>query len=170
MRSQRVLYIAMRVAIPGEHQVQPLQVSVRVPAFEFVAMEIVVRPLPFAEQQPVAMSARVRTRAQMRAQAAAVAIDVEVPDGLVIQGDGYLLRQALNNLLENALAFSSADSRLQLSAAREGGGVVLALQLAGSPDFSGSAYAVFKTAFGALVTVLLQPVMVFAVLEGRERA
>ena len=51
-----------------------------------------------------------------------------------------------------------------------GGGVVLALQLAGSPDFSGSAYAVFKTAFGGLVTVLLQPVMVFAALEGLERA
>ena len=49
-----------------------------------------------------------------------------------------------------------------------GGGVVLALQLAGSPDFSGSGYAVFKTAFGALVTVVLQPVMVFAALRGRE--
>jgi len=74
----------------------------------------------------------------MRAQAAAVAIDVEVPDGLVIQGDGYLLRQALNNLLENALAFSSADSRLQLSAAREGDGVVLRVADRGSgvPDYA----------------------------------
>ena len=39
-----------------------------------------------------------------------------------------------------------------------GGGVVMALQLAGSPDFAGADYALFKTAFGALVTGVLQPV------------
>lgn len=45
-----------------------------------------------------------------------------------------------------------------------GGGVVMALQLAGSPDFAGADYALFKTAFGALVTGVLQPVMVFSAL------
>jgi hypothetical protein len=49
-----------------------------------------------------------------------------------------------------------------------GGGVVLALQWAGSPDFAGTGYAAFKTAFGALVTLLLQPVMVFAALADHQ--
>nr|WP_267473022.1 two-component system sensor histidine kinase CreC [Stenotrophomonas rhizophila] len=74
----------------------------------------------------------------MRAQAAAVQIDVEAPDALVIQGDGYLLRQALNNLLENALAFSSPAGRIQLSAAREGQGVALRVADRGSgvPEYA----------------------------------
>jgi hypothetical protein len=45
-----------------------------------------------------------------------------------------------------------------------GGGMVLALQLLGSPAFAGTDYAVFKGAYGALLTLVLQPVMVFAAL------
>ncbi|WP_305807210.1 hypothetical protein, partial [Stenotrophomonas sp. YIM B06876] len=45
-----------------------------------------------------------------------------------------------------------------------GGGSVLALQAMGAPEFSGNGYAVFKGVYGALVTVVLQPVMVFAAL------
>lgn len=45
-----------------------------------------------------------------------------------------------------------------------GGGAVLALQLLGSPGFVGTDYALFKGAYGALLTLVLQPVMVFAAL------
>jgi two-component system sensor histidine kinase CreC len=74
----------------------------------------------------------------MRAQAADVAVGIEVADGLEIQGDAYLLRQALNNLLENALAFSSPGSRVQLGASREGDGVVLRVADRGSgvPEYA----------------------------------
>ncbi len=74
----------------------------------------------------------------MRAQAAGVAVDVESDAPLEVQGDPYLLRQALNNLLENALAFSAAGSRIALGAAREGDSVVLRVADRGSgvPDYA----------------------------------
>ncbi len=46
-----------------------------------------------------------------------------------------------------------------------GGGSVLAMQALGAPEFDGNGYAWFKGAYGALVTVILQPVMVFAALR-----
>ena len=74
----------------------------------------------------------------MRAQAAGVAVDVESDAALEVQGDPYLLRQALNNLLENALAFSAAGSRIALGAVREGDSVVLRVADRGSgvPDYA----------------------------------
>ncbi|WP_457319549.1 two-component system sensor histidine kinase CreC [Stenotrophomonas sp. P5_B8] len=93
------------------------------------------------KREPIDLGVLLGTAADavaMRAQSVAVRVDVEVPDGLVIQGDGYLLRQALNNLLENALAFSSAEACVQLSAARDGQGVVLRVADRGSgvPDYA----------------------------------
>lgn len=93
------------------------------------------------KREPIDLGLLLRTAADavaMRAQSAAVSVEVEVPDGLVIQGDGYLLRQALNNLLENALAFSTAEACVQLSAARDGEGVVLRVADRGSgvPDYA----------------------------------
>ena len=49
-----------------------------------------------------------------------------------------------------------------------GGATVLALQLLGSPSFVGTDYALFKGAFGSLLTFVLQPTMVFAALALRE--
>lgn len=93
------------------------------------------------KREPIELGALLQAAAAavaMRAQAARVGLDIEVPDGLEVQGDGYLLRQALNNLLENALAFAAADSRIQLSAAREGEGVALRVADRGSgvPDYA----------------------------------
>ncbi len=51
-----------------------------------------------------------------------------------------------------------------------GGGVVLALQLLGGPGFAGADYALFKGAYGTLLTLALQPVMVFAALAPHESA
>lgn len=51
-----------------------------------------------------------------------------------------------------------------------GGGMVLALHLLGSPSFVGVDYALFKGAYGALLTIVLQPVMVFAALARHQGA
>ncbi|WP_313348686.1 two-component system sensor histidine kinase CreC [Stenotrophomonas sp.] len=74
----------------------------------------------------------------VRAQAAGMGVDVEVEPGLEILGDGYLLRQALNNLLENALAFSAAGSGITLRAVADAEGVVLQVADRGSgvPDYA----------------------------------
>lgn len=87
------------------------------------------------KREPIDLAALLQAAAAavaVRAQGARVRIEVEVGEGLVIQGDGYLLRQSLNNLLENALAFSSADACVQLSAARDGEGVMLRVADRGS--------------------------------------
>ena len=51
-----------------------------------------------------------------------------------------------------------------------GGAGVLAMTLAGAPDFSGPTYAVVKGIYAALLTMALQPVMVFAALRPVARA
>jgi len=43
-----------------------------------------------------------------RLDAADVRLEVQLADGLAVHGDGFLLRQALSNLLDNAIAFSRA--------------------------------------------------------------
>ena len=74
----------------------------------------------------------------MRAQAAGVQVQVQDTAGLVVSGDAWLLGQALNNLLENALAFSPSGTTVELGAARDGDAVVLSVADRGSgvPDYA----------------------------------
>lgn len=78
--------------------------------------------------------------AQLRAQAAGVEVQVQVqpPGTMALQGDGYLLRQALGNLLDNAIDFSPVGSSIQLIAAVQAGGIALQVvdQGAGIPEFA----------------------------------
>ena len=61
-----------------------------------------------------------------------------VPAGLAVEGDGFLLRQALRNLLDNAIAFSPPGSRIALAATAVDGEVRITVADAGPgiPDYA----------------------------------
>lgn len=87
--------------------------------------------LPELLQQTVAA-------AQVHAQAAGVEVRTDAVADLSIQGDAYLLRQALNNLVDNAVAFSPSGTQVVLQAQVEDGGVRLQVadRGAGIPDYA----------------------------------
>lgn len=87
--------------------------------------------LPDLLQQTVAA-------AQVRAQAAGVEVRTDAVADLSVQGDAYLLRQALNNLVDNAVAFSPSGTEVVLQAQVEDGGVRLQVadRGAGIPDYA----------------------------------
>jgi two-component system, OmpR family, sensor histidine kinase CreC len=69
-----------------------------------------------------------------------LSIAVDVPEGLVLQGDALLLRQALGNLLLNALEHSLAGAEVELRAWRDGAMLTLQVQDRGPgvPDWAAS--------------------------------
>ncbi|MGY0504684.1 two-component system sensor histidine kinase CreC [Luteimonas sp. e5] len=92
--------------------------------------------------QPVAIGDLLEAaRADVLAQAQAGEVEVHmaaVEPGLAVSGDRFLLRQALGNLLENAIAFSPANARVELSARTQGAHVRLEVRDhgAGVPDYA----------------------------------
>ena len=75
--------------------------------------------------------------AQVRAQAGVQVRIGSVPD-MRVQGDAYLLRQALHNLIDNAIAFSPPGADIALQAEVDGQGVRLQVadRGAGIPDYA----------------------------------
>lgn len=71
-------------------------------------------------------------------QAQTLVVDCQLPAQALVQGDAFLLRQALSNLLDNAIAFSPAGARVVLSVQRqdEGWQVAVADQGPGVPDYA----------------------------------
>jgi two-component system sensor histidine kinase CreC len=73
-----------------------------------------------------------------RLQAARLSLHCELPERAPVQGDAFLLRQALGNLLDNAIAFSPEGGwiALRLRAEQQGWQVALLDQGPGVPDYA----------------------------------
>ena len=74
-----------------------------------------------------------------RAQSANVVLDVaSIDPALTVNGDGFLLRQALGNVIDNAIDFSPPNGRVTLDALREGEQVLIRVhdQGPGVPEFA----------------------------------
>ena len=73
-----------------------------------------------------------------RLQAAHMRLDCELPERASVQGDVFLLRQALGNPLDNAIAFSPEGGRITLRLRQEDSGWEVALldQGPGVPDYA----------------------------------
>lgn len=93
------------------------------------------------EQVPVALHALVEELAQSQAAriaAAALTVENRIPVELSVRGERFLLRQALANLLDNALDFAPPGGWLRFAAARQGSQVELRLFNQGPaiPDYA----------------------------------
>jgi two-component system sensor histidine kinase CreC len=60
---------------------------------------------------------------RQRAESGGIELRVDAPPGIALEGDGFLLRQALVNLLDNALDFAPRGSVVEARALREGDAV-----------------------------------------------
>ncbi|MCD6059762.1 MAG: two-component sensor histidine kinase [Moraxellaceae bacterium] len=93
------------------------------------------QPLPV---DLVALWHTLRDEAAPRLAQRQLEVDESLPASAVVLGDAFLLRLALGNLLENAIAFSPAGSRIEVRLEAREGRVVLQLrdQGAGIPDYA----------------------------------
>ncbi len=93
------------------------------------------------EMETVEVSAMVRTVAESHEPLLAgkgVRIDLDVPDRLPITGNAFLLHQALENLVQNAIEFSPAGGTVKVTAAADRDRVTLTVtdDGPGIPDYA----------------------------------
>lgn len=77
------------------------------------------------------LAQQVRDDCETRLAARSLALDIDVDD-ITLPGDPLLLRQALGNLLDNAIDFSAGGGTIGLSAVRHGDTVFIAVSDAGT--------------------------------------
>jgi heavy metal sensor kinase len=65
---------------------------------------------------------------QDRADRAGLSLKVDAPPGLLVHGDSMFLRQMLGNLVENAIKYTPRGGRVRVSAAGEGGRILLRVE------------------------------------------
>lgn len=92
-------------------------------------------------REPVDLSALTREllqRLEPRLRRKALRVRDELGQGMVVQGDAFLIGQALQNLLDNAIDFSPPQGELVLCLQAEGGSVEWSVrdQGAGIPDYA----------------------------------
>ena len=75
--------------------------------------------------------------AKLAAAGVSIALDVHDPQAIV-QGDAYLLQQAVSNLLDNAISFSPAGGKISLSSAVDNGLIEIRVRDEGPgvPDYA----------------------------------
>lgn len=73
-----------------------------------------------SEVDLVAVCRALAEDAAPRLQAGQIELDLELPAQATVQGDAFLLRQALSNLLDNAIAFSAPGDRIVVGLQRQG--------------------------------------------------
>jgi two-component system sensor histidine kinase CreC len=74
------------------------------------------------EMEPVELSAVVRTVAERYEPLLAgkeIRLEISVPDRLTLEGNGFLLHQALENLVQNAIEFSPRGGTVRVAVAEE---------------------------------------------------
>jgi two-component system OmpR family sensor kinase len=80
------------------------------------------RPSPASLATLLAASAQ---HAAGRARAAGVSCEVDVPPGLTAEVDADRIREAVDNLIDNALRFAPPGTAIEIAAARDGPGVLI---------------------------------------------
>jgi two-component system sensor histidine kinase CreC len=93
------------------------------------------------EMEPVELDAMARTVAESHEPLLAgkdVRIEIAAPDRLTVEGNPFLLHQALENLVQNAIEFSPAGGLVTVTAAVEGDRVRIAVtdEGPGIPDYA----------------------------------
>ena len=93
------------------------------------------------EMEPVEVSAMVRTVIESHEPLLAsknVRIDLDVPDRLTLTGNAFLLHQALENLVQNAIEFSPAGGTVKVTVTTDRDQVILSVtdEGPGIPDYA----------------------------------
>ncbi|MGH9869809.1 MAG: two-component system sensor histidine kinase CreC [Candidatus Polarisedimenticolia bacterium] len=91
--------------------------------------------------EPITLAAVVREVLEDKRTPASVkglVVTAELEDGLIVKGDRFLLRQAVSNLVQNAVDFSPAGGRVVVRARRRDGGAEIEVEDAGPgiPDYA----------------------------------
>lgn len=77
--------------------------------------------------------AEIKASLESKLEASSVQLVSEIPPGRAVQGERFLVRQALHNLLDNALDFTPAHGKITFRATRGVESVVLSVQNEGAP-------------------------------------